>query len=93
MARKVTIDWDRPVLLSSVRKHFETLQGSDFEPSFVPGNLVMIGFITGYRVLTQTSDFRELQLSVSQGQNEELRLNYVGKPFYFHEFSRILRKI
>ena len=72
-------EWNRPVSLSKLREHFEQLHGADFESSYIPGNLVVVGFITGLRVLTRTSDFREVQLSVSQGLNEELRLTYVGK--------------
>ena len=71
--------WDRPISLTRLREHFELLKGADFEPTYVPGNLVIVGFITGYRILTRTSEFREVQLSVSQGLNEELRLNYVGE--------------
>ena len=81
-------DWNRPVLLSNLREHLEMLNGSDFEPSYVPGNLVAIGFISGYRVLTQTSEFRELQLSISQGLNEELRLTYVGEYRFLIKNSR-----
>ena len=71
-------NWARPISLSTVREHLEKLNGTDFDSDYLPGNLVVVGFISGYRVLNRTPDFRELQLSISQGLNEELRLVYSG---------------
>ena len=81
-------NWNRPISLTFVREHLEKLNGSDFDSTYIPGNLVIVGFISGYRVLNRTPDFREIQLSISQGLNEELRLIYSGECSVF-----IIRRI
>ena len=69
------MDWKVPIDLKQARAHIEL---NPHSLDTIPGNLCTVGIVSGYRVLTQTSDFREIQLAVSQGGDEELRLTYMG---------------
>ena len=66
------------ISLRNVRAHFETLSGSDFDSKFVSDTLCVLGILTGYRVLHFTDEFKEIEICLSQGGNEELRLYYTG---------------
>ena len=69
-------EWRGPLELSRVRHELES------DPSYIdqfPGNLCVIGIISGYRIMSQTLDFREIQFDVTQGYNDEIRFHYVGE--------------
>ena len=71
-----SIDWHGPLILEQVRASFEA------SPSLinsVPGNLCIIGIVSGHRILSRTSDFTEIQFDVSQGYNDEIRFIYKGE--------------
>ena len=66
------------ISLRNMRTRFEALCGSDFDSQFVSDNLSAIGILTGYRILHHTDEFKEIELCLSQGGNEELRIYYQG---------------
>ena len=81
--RMKSVSIQSPVSLRDVRSLFErTFAGQDFDESAISGNLSLVGIISGYRRLQTDPDFSHVFLEVSQGSNEEFRLNYIGKMFW-----------
>ena len=70
------MDWSVPVDLKKLR-HMLEVDPALFETT--PGNLSLIGIVSGYRVIQTDPSFREIHFEVSQGYNDELRLVYIGK--------------
>ena len=74
-----SVDWRKPVILERMRAAF--VRSPELIDS-MPGNLCLIGIISGYRVINQTPEFREIQFDVSQGYNDEIRIVYQGKTIF-----------
>ena len=70
------MDWTVPISLSALKLYLET---STEALDRIPGNLCMVGIISGYRVIHECPDFCEIHFDISQGQDEELRLHYIGR--------------
>ena len=68
--------WSEPLDLMGLRQKLEA-KPALFE--VIPGNLSLVGIISGYRVIQTDPSFREVHFEVSQGYNDELRLFYIGE--------------
>ena len=70
------MNWTEPLDLVEVRS---VLENDPSTLNAVPGNLCLVGIISGFRILQTDPDFREIFFEVSQGYNDELKLHYLGK--------------
>ena len=77
------MNWSEPLNLAHLRVRLER-DPKMFESS--PGNLSIIGVISGYRTKQTDPSFREVYFEISQGYNDELRLVYIGKYLRFQQF-------
>ena len=71
------MNWDEPIALAGLK---DLLESDSVSLEQIPGNLCTVGIISGYRVIHECPDFREVHFEISQGQDEELRLHYIGEP-------------
>ena len=71
-----------PLCLETVRKYFErNFCGRDYFDTDVPASSYIMGIVTGYRVVRTDYDSAQVCLDLSQGSNEEFRLQYTGEFF------------
>ena len=69
-----------PLCLKTVRKYFErNFCGKDFHETDVPVSSYVMGIVTGYRLVRTDYDSTQVCLDLSQGSNEEFRLQYIGE--------------
>lgn len=72
-----------PLCLKSVREYFErNFCGRDFSDKDVPVSSYIMGIVTGYRLVRTDYDSTQICLDLSQGSNEEFRLQYTGMSLY-----------
>ena len=69
-----------PLNLERVREYFErNFKGRDFSEDAIPASFYLMGIISGYRRVRIDLESTQVCIDVSQGSNEEFRLQYVGK--------------
>ena len=83
-----------PLCLKSVREYFETtFCGRDYSDNEVPKSSYMIGIITGFRTVRTDYESTQVCLDLSQGSNEEFRLQYTGELYFIYVLQLSLRDI
>ena len=69
-----------PLCLKTVREYFEsTFRGRDYHEDEIPRSSYVMGIITGYRLARTDYESTHVSLDLSQGANEEFRLQYTGE--------------
>ena len=72
-------DWSKPLNLLHLRLYLTAKEPvASYIQFSAPARLNVIGLVSGYRELQTDPDFREFFLDVTQGYDEELRINYQG---------------
>ena len=92
--RMHSVSLSSPLCLRSVREYFETtFCGRDYSDSEVPTSSYVLGIITGYRLVRTDYESTQVCLDLSQGSNEEFRLQFTGKFNFGFNFELSLRDI
>ena len=74
------LDLRSPLSLVHAREYFErNFNGRDFLEEEIPASFYFMGIISGYRRARIDLESTQVCIDVSQGSNEEFRLQYIGK--------------